>query len=64
MKFEIHRDEGTGKYWVRLANDNDEVLAHSHFHHDKAAAENAVSLLKAEAATAPVLDLTDQHQPS
>jgi uncharacterized protein YegP (UPF0339 family) len=64
MKFEIHREEGTGKYWVRLADDKNEPLAHSHFHDDKAAAEHSVRVLKAEAATALVVDLTGQDQPS
>ena len=64
MKFEIHRDDGTGKYWVRLADDRNEPLAHSHFHETKAAAEDSVRVLQAEAATAPVVDLTGQDQPS
>jgi uncharacterized protein YegP (UPF0339 family) len=60
LKFEIHQDAETGKYWVRLADDDDRPLAHSHFHIAKSEAEQAVQVLKAEAGTAPVIDLTNE----
>jgi uncharacterized protein YegP (UPF0339 family) len=57
MKFQIF--EGTdGKFYWRGKGDNGEALCHSEGYNQKASALHTVSVVKREAAAAPIEDLT------
>jgi uncharacterized protein len=57
MKFQIFG--GTdGKFYWRARGDNGEPLCHSEGYNQKASALNTISVIKREAATADVEDLT------
>jgi uncharacterized protein YegP (UPF0339 family) len=57
MRFVIRRN-GAGKYWWRAVADNNEILAASELMNAKESCTKAINVVKREAATAPVHDLT------
>ncbi len=57
MYFTINRSS-TSQYFVQLVGDNHEVLAHSEQYRAKASAENAIRVIKSEAAGGRVIDRT------
>jgi uncharacterized protein YegP (UPF0339 family) len=61
MYFAIRRS-GDGQYWWRAVGDNTEIMAASELMTSKQSVEHAVSVIKAEAAEAPVRDQSDQEQ--
>lgn len=59
MYFAIRRSDN-GQYWWRAVGDNNEIMAASELMHSKQSVEHAISVIKAEAADAPVRDQSDQ----
>jgi hypothetical protein len=59
MKFEIKdSSESRQPYYWREVADNGEVLSHSENYTSKQACENAIAIVKRQAAAAPVYDMT------
>ena len=57
MRFKIFKATGGGFFWKIVAA-NGETLAHSEVYTAKASAQHAISVVKANAASAPEDDLT------
>ena len=62
MRFAIWKNQG-GQYWFRVVAANGQTLAHSEMYTTKQSAENAIGVIKREAAIAAVVDMTD-HGPA
>lgn len=56
-KFEIFKDTG-GYYRFRFRASNGEIVAQSEAYTTDASAENGIAVIKREAPSAPVVDLT------
>jgi uncharacterized protein YegP (UPF0339 family) len=56
--FTIRRNS-EGKFWWRAVADNNEILAASELMERKASCQDAIEVVKREAASAPVFDKTD-----
>ena len=61
MYFSIQRSKD-GQYWWRAVGDNNEIMAASELMHSKQSVEHAISVIKAQAAEAPVRDQSDEGQ--
>ena len=60
MRFVI-RKNAAGKFWWRaVADGNNEILAASELMNSKQACHDAIAIVKAEAGSAPVHDLTSE----
>jgi len=57
MRFEILRANGGGYFW-RIKGGNGEIMASSQVYSAKESAKHAISVVKANAASAAVADLT------
>jgi uncharacterized protein YegP (UPF0339 family) len=58
MYFSILRSDD-GQYWWRAVGDNNEIMAASELLTTKQSAEHAISVIQAQAASAPVRDQTE-----
>ena len=58
MYFAIRRNDN-GQYWWRAVGDNHEIMAASELMKSKQSVEHAISVIQAEAASAPVRDQTE-----
>lgn len=56
--FEILRSQTTGMYWWRMVAANRRILAASEQYTAKQSCLNAIAIVKAEAAAAPIYDRT------
>lgn len=59
MYFVIRKNED-GKFWWRAVGDNNKVLAASELMESKAGCENGIDVVKKGAASAKVVDKTDE----
>ena len=60
MKFTIHKNEKTGKFWFRIVSSNGNILASSQQYARKRSAVDAVESIKKNGPGAPaVVDETD-----
>ena len=59
MKFVILRNED-GKYWWRAVGNNNEIMAASETMERKQSCEDSIATVKREAASAEVIDKTDE----
>ena len=57
MTFELDRSNN-GQYYFRIVASNSKTLAHSETYVAKSDALHAINLIKREASSAPVVDLT------
>ena len=57
MRFEILRSQNGGYFW-RIKGGNGEIMAASQVYAAKASAVHAIGVVKAQARSAPVIDLT------
>lgn len=55
MYFAIRRSDD-GQYWWRAVGDNNEIMASSELMHRKESVEHAISVIRAQASDARVID--------
>ena len=60
MRFVIRKDKG-GQFWFRINGDNGVTMAHSELFKAKESARSAIGTIRDEAATATVVDMTDDR---
>jgi len=60
MYFVIRRNSNNMYWWRAVADGNNEILAVSELMNEKRDCEHAISLIRGEAASAPVYDKTDE----
>lgn len=61
MYFVIRKNKD-GKYWWRAVGDNNEIMAASELMNSKQSCQDAIAVVKAEAADAPIYDKTSETQ--
>ncbi len=57
----VIRKNRQGKFWFRIVSDkNNKILAASELYNEKSKCQHAIALIKVNAETAPVVDMTHE----